>query len=183
MAFPNSVPKSTIQYTPRSPEHAAIVGMLYLTGALAANRLRPPDRPAVTSYLASARAMLPLARGGIDEYGLMFNAVNVWQWRLALALESHDIRTAEDALAHIDARDIHTVPRLAAYYVDLARFYSETSRDTQAVRMLLLANQIAPEYRAHHSGVWAVIAQIGRRNSSALVSAQLRRLQANQMSN
>jgi transcriptional regulator with XRE-family HTH domain len=158
---------------PDSPDGVAITGMLHLTAAMASSRLTPADDSGVEKHIMSAIERLDAAAGHHDRFNLHFGPTNVRQWQMAIALDAGDHAGAAAALAQIDPAAITSLSRLCAYNIDLARLYAVTGRGDYAVRMLLRAHTLAPQYCAHSPAASATI--------RALSGLRLGRTETNQL--
>ena len=159
-----------------SPEVAALRGQVNLTAALSATRLA--DRDQADRRLRAAETYIPRAMGHADVFAVSFGATNVLQWRMSIALEAGDLARAADAVRSIDPSAISSMSRLTAYRVDLARLYAATGRDSLAIRMLIRAYGVAPEYCARNRAFNKTLAELIRRVSNDHDNARLRFLQA-----
>jgi hypothetical protein len=161
-----------------SPELAGMRGMLHMTASLAALRSQPSDPARSTGHFMAARDQLDLAAGQDDPFALNFGHTNLLQWQMALALDAGDHTGAVATLAQIVPSTIASTPRLCKYNIDLARVYAATDRPNYAVRMLVRAQALAPQYCAHQSAVKATVNALQRRSLSRNAAAQLRLVSA-----
>jgi transcriptional regulator with XRE-family HTH domain len=142
------------------PAALSITGMLYLRTATAAARRQ--DR--ATSKELLDRAAEYASRLGRDEnqWHTMFGPTNVALHRIAAALDLGDVEWVIQHAPGVDTSGVNTERRVA-HKIDLARAYSWTARDDEALAALLAAEQSAPQIVRHSAVVRETVKTLHRR--------------------
>jgi transcriptional regulator with XRE-family HTH domain len=174
----DTITETLIGLQPDSAEHAAAIGTLHLSAALSSMRLTPPDQSGAEKHLMLATDQVARAEGHDDRFGLCFGLAAVQQWQMSSALDAGDVTTAIAVLARINPTQITLVPRACAYHIDLARIYAATGRPDFAVRMLMRAHTIAPQFCAPNPAVLAAISALRGQTLSRTAADQLRLIES-----
>lgn len=127
---------------------AEVLGMLMLTCAFTALGDRRRDDSA--TWLSEADE-LAQRTGDSEAFGLFFGPTNLAIWRIAMEVDGGEPgRAVEIARATTPTR-IDTVSRQTSFYSDTGRALSRIrGKDVEALRMLLVAERLAPR-RVHGS--------------------------------
>jgi transcriptional regulator with XRE-family HTH domain len=130
-----------------SPEYLSIYGTLFLTGSMAA--ARNEDRDTSMSFLAEADATAARITGEPNHLWTAFGATNVAIHRVSTAMELGDVQVALDLGPKVDASALPTERRIR-HSIEVARAYSSRNRQDDALRIMLGAENVAPEQVRHH---------------------------------
>jgi transcriptional regulator with XRE-family HTH domain len=126
----------------------SVFGTMYLTGAIAA--ARADDAATTNDFLAQAD--LAARRLGRDE-NLMWTAfgpTNVAIHRVSTAMELGNVPLALDLGPRVDPSPL-PAERQVRHRLEVARAYSARNLRDEALRLILDAEEIAPEQVRHHS--------------------------------
>lgn len=83
--------------------------------------------------------------GQSDALGLHFGPTNINFWRISMEADGNDPGHAVQIARGVTPHLVPAVSRQVAFYIDLARALSNTGKDTEAVRMLLVGERLAPQ--------------------------------------
>ncbi|WP_018254679.1 helix-turn-helix domain-containing protein [Salinispora mooreana] len=83
--------------------------------------------------------------GQSDALGLHFGPTNIDFWRISMEADGNDPGHAVQIARGVTPHLVPAVSRQAAFYIDLARALSNTGKDIEAVRMLLVGERLAPQ--------------------------------------
>jgi hypothetical protein len=126
-----------------SPTHLSVYGSLLLKAAIASSRLG--ERIDTQELLAEAdRAAQRLGRDANCMW-TAFGPTNVGVHRVATSVELGNGGSAVEHAKHIRPTRLPSLERRAQCLVDIARGYSQWGRTFEASKVLLAAEQIAPE--------------------------------------
>ena len=126
----------------------SVYGTLFLTGAVAA--ARADDRASTTSFLNEASDCAGLLGRDANSMWTAFGPTNVAIHRMTAAMELGDVQVAVDLAPRIDASALPTERRVR-HAIETARAYTARNRRDDALRVILDAEQLAPEQIHHHA--------------------------------
>jgi transcriptional regulator with XRE-family HTH domain len=129
------------------PVSLSVYGTQFLAGSMAA--ARAGDRSAVRQFLGEAHRAASLLGGDANHLWTAFGPANVAIHRVATAVELGDVQVAIDAAPRLDTAAL-PAERRVRHAIDLARAHAARNKTTEAVDMLLDAEQIAPEQLRCH---------------------------------
>lgn len=142
------------------PGALSLYGMLFLRTAIAAARRQ--DRSTTAELLDQASAAAERLGEDANHWQTSFGPSNVELHRLAAALELGDVTAVVERGESV--RPTHLpVERQVTHAIDLARALSMLARDDSALRVLLDAEQKAPQLVRHSSKVREVVRTMYRR--------------------
>lgn len=118
-------------------------GMLHLVGAFASRGLKRSDDAA--AWLGEA-ADIANRTGETTAFRFYFGPTNIKIWRLAMDTDGGEPGRAVEIARQTRPRNIPAQFRQVAYYSDTARALAHTRNDREAVRMLLHAERLAPQW-------------------------------------
>ena len=147
--------------TDPSPQALSLAGTLHLTRSIGAAQVL--DRTAADAALAEATAAVARVDPDRDDYQTQFGQPNVAAMTLASAVELGDASRAVELIQAFDATSIPTKERRTRYLIDVARGYAQSDRDDVALRVLIEADKLAPEYVRHHVMARELVAQMVER--------------------
>jgi transcriptional regulator with XRE-family HTH domain len=126
-----------------SPTHLSVYGSLLLKASIATSRLG--ERADTQELLAEAeRAAQRLGRDANCMW-TAFGPTNVRVHRVATSVELGDGGTAVEHAKQIRPTRLPSLERRAQCLVDIARGYGQWGRTSEATKVLLAAEQVAPE--------------------------------------
>jgi transcriptional regulator with XRE-family HTH domain len=130
-----------------SPAYWSLLGSLFLVGAMAAAR---DDGPAeARQFLARARqASRQLGHDGNYAW-TAFGPTNVAMHDVSIAVELGDLQTAAALAPRVDARGL-PVERRVRHTLEVARIYTMTNQEADALELVLQAEREAPEQVRYH---------------------------------
>ncbi|WP_232234132.1 hypothetical protein [Micromonospora chokoriensis] len=147
----------------RSPGELSLRGSLLVQAALIA--ARAGDDRVVAELLDEAAGLAARVGDGHDHYRTAFGPAAVELGRVAAAVELGDgpqaIRWHEEVIGRDGWRWL-PVEHRAAHLIDVARAYLQTNDPTNAARVLLRADRIAPAEIRHRPAARDVVAQVVR---------------------
>ena len=126
----------------------SVYGTLFLTGAVAA--ARADDRASATSFLNEAADCAGRLGRDANSMWTAFGPTNVAIHRMTAAMELGDVQVAVDLAPRIDASALPTERRVR-HAIETARAYTARNRRDDALRVILEAEQLAPEQIRHHA--------------------------------
>ena len=126
----------------------SVYGTLFLTGAVAA--ARADDRASATSFLGEAADCAGRLGRDANSMWTAFGPTNVAIHRMTAAMELGDVQVAVDLAPRIDASALPTERRVR-HAIETARAYTARNRRDDALRVILDAEQLAPEQIRHHA--------------------------------
>lgn len=126
----------------------SVYGTLFLTGAVAA--ARADDRASATSFLNEAADCAGRLGRDANSMWTAFGPTNVAIHRMTAAMELGDVQIAVDLAPRIDASALPTERRVR-HAIETARAYTARNRREDALRVVLEAEQLAPEQIRHHA--------------------------------
>jgi hypothetical protein len=126
----------------------SVYGTMYLTGAIAA--ARADDAATTNDFLAQAD--VAAKRLGRDDnlFWTAFGPTNVAIHRVSTAMELGNVPLALDLGPRVDLSPL-PAERQVRHRLEVARAYSARNQRDEALRLILDAEQIAPEQVRHHS--------------------------------
>jgi hypothetical protein len=143
------------------PNALSLIGMLDLRMANAAARRN--DRAIATELLANAEsAALQLGVDG-NYWQTAFGPTNVMLHRLSTALDLGDVSYVTEYGPRVDSTGL-PVERQVCHHIDVARAYSYSAEDDEAIDTLLTAEQKAPQLVRHNPAVREIVREIHRRS-------------------
>ncbi|MDI1466311.1 helix-turn-helix transcriptional regulator [Catellatospora sp. KI3] len=83
--------------------------------------------------------------GQSDALGLNFGPTNVAFWRITMEADGRDPGRAVEIARTVNPQLVPAVSRQVGFYIDVARALSNTGKDQEAVRMLLVGERLAPQ--------------------------------------
>lgn len=83
--------------------------------------------------------------GQSDALGLNFGPTNIAFWRISMEADGQDPGHAVEIARGVNPQLVGATSRQVAFYIDLARALSNVGKDTEAVRMLLVGERLAPQ--------------------------------------
>ena len=126
------------------PGASAVLGSLQL---MCANASRGSKRPDDSHAWAAEAAALAARTGETTTFGLYFGPANVGIWRIGIEADGGDPGRAVRIARSTDPAVIPAGFRQVFYYADTARALARLrNRDREAVRLLLVAERIAPQH-------------------------------------
>jgi transcriptional regulator with XRE-family HTH domain len=126
----------------------SVYGTLFLTGAVAA--ARADDRAWATSFLNEAADCAGRLGRDANSMWTAFGPTNVAIHRMTAAMELGDVQIAVDLAPRIDASAL-PLERRVRHAIETARAYTARNRRDDALRVVLEAEQLAPEQIRHHA--------------------------------
>ena len=126
----------------------SVYGTLFLTGAVAA--ARADDRASATSFLNEAADCAGRLGRDANAMWTAFGPTNVAIHRMTASMELGDVQIAVDLAPRIDASAL-PVERRVRHSIETARAYTARNRRDDALRVILDAEQLAPEQIRHHA--------------------------------
>lgn len=124
------------------PDATELLGMLHLTRALSRYALGRID----DAYAPLQEAQeLAERTGDSDALRLWFGPTNIRFWRIAMEVDSGDPGKAVEIARNTNPQALASISRQAMFYLDAGRALARTGRDREALRMLLTAEQLAPQ--------------------------------------
>lgn len=152
------------------PAALSITGMLYLRTATAAARRQ--DRAASRDLLDQAAVYAGRLGRDDNQWHTMFGPTNVALHKVAAALDLGDVEWVLHHGPGVDTSGVKTERRVA-HQIDLARAYSWTARDDEALSALLSAEQSSPQIVRHSAVVRETVKALHRRGHSHGTNATL----------
>jgi transcriptional regulator with XRE-family HTH domain len=125
--------------TPEAPE---VYGQLLLTRAFCLYALDRRDD--ALTFVADAQQVAERT-GDTTTLGLMFGPTNIKFWRIAMEADGDSPGRAVEIARTTQPRTVPKVSRQAAFYLDTARALAHVRKDSEALRMLLTAERLAPQ--------------------------------------
>jgi hypothetical protein len=126
-----------------SPSQLSLCGALLLKGAMAA--AHQGDRITSRALLGEADTIARHLGGDANHWFTAFGPTNVNVHRVSAAVALGDGGAAVHHAKSVHPAQLPVLERRAQYLVDVARGYGQWSKDDQALRALLTAEQLAPE--------------------------------------
>jgi hypothetical protein len=114
--------------------------MLQLTAGYAARAIKDSS----VEWLDEAE-QIAARTGETDTLDMAFGPTNVRLWQISIEVDGGDPGRAVEIAATTDTSFVSSPNRLAAYYSDTARALARVKQDQRAVRMLLAAENVAPQ--------------------------------------
>lgn len=126
------------------PHAQEMLGQLYMLSGFA--RYAQGDLTGADSAIAEAERIAAVT-GQSDALGLNFGPTGIDCWKVSMDADGADPGHAVQVARDADPAGLATisVSRQAAFYVDTARALSNIGKDTEAIRMLLTAERLAPQ--------------------------------------
>ncbi|MDR6318856.1 tetratricopeptide (TPR) repeat protein [Actinoplanes couchii] len=126
------------------PNAREMLGQLYMMTGF--SKLALGDTGAAEAAIEEAERIARLT-GYSPALGLNFGPTTIDVWRVSMNADAGDPRAAVRIARDIDTSGLATVSRSrqAAFYIDTARALSNIDKDTEALRMLLNAERLAPQ--------------------------------------
>jgi transcriptional regulator with XRE-family HTH domain len=143
------------------PAALSLLGMLDLRMAIAAARRN--DRATAAELLDSAEAAAQRLGSDANYWQTAFGPTNVMLHRISAALDLGDIAYVTEIGPWVDPAPLPP-ERRATHYIDVARAFSYSAQDEQAITALLAAEQMAPQLVHHNPAVREVVRHIYRRS-------------------
>jgi hypothetical protein len=141
-----------------SPTHLSVYGSLLLKASVATSRLG--ERADTQELLAEAeRAAQRLGRDANCMW-TAFGPTNVGVHRVAASVELGDGGTAVEHAKQIRPTRLPSLERRAQCLVDIARGYGQWGRTSEATKVLLAAEQVAPEEVRVHPTVRSLVLEL-----------------------
>lgn len=151
-------------------------GMLHLSAALAAGT--QADHDTVTTHLEEASALAARMDTEVGTWAhLWFGPTNVGIWRTSVALELGEHGQAVQAAKAVHPELLPGTLRQAQFWTEFGRALSaEKKTRDEGVRVLLHAEQLAPQWVRNHVFVREVVANLLRRSRRDAGGRELRGL-------
>lgn len=143
------------------PNALSLVGMLDLRMANAAARRN--DRAAATELLARAESAAEQLGVDANYWQTAFGPTNVRLHRVSAALDLGDISYVAEYGPQVDSSRL-PAERQVCHHIDVARAYSYSAEDGEALDTLLTAERKAPQLVRHNPAVREIIRDIHRRS-------------------
>lgn len=124
------------------PGGLELLGQLITTAGFA--KYAQGDVSAASTAVEEA-AHIAARTGQSDALGLNFGPTNIDFWRISMEADGADPGHAVEIARGVNPQLVKAVSRQAAFYIDVARALSNTGKDAEAVRMLLVAERLAPQ--------------------------------------
>ena len=144
------VTRSTDRLSSRTepdPTHWSLLGSLFLVGAMAAARADDPRE--ARTFLSRARQASQQLGHDANHAWTAFGPTNVAVHDVSVAMELGDLQTAASLASRVDARPL-PVERRVRHALEVAKVYTMTNREADALQVLLHAERDAPEQVRHH---------------------------------
>ncbi len=125
--------------TPEAPE---LFGQLLLTQAFCHYAMGHADD--AVDRVTEAQAIADRT-GETTTLGLMFGPTNINFWRIAMEADGDSPGQAVEIARSTNPRAIPAVFRQAEFYVDTGRALARVGKGSEALRMLLIAERMAPQ--------------------------------------
>jgi transcriptional regulator with XRE-family HTH domain len=139
-------------------EGRAWYGLLHLHAALSAASVGRNDD--ATAHLDEAAAVAEHTTG--DPWRMEFTPANVGVWRVGVALENGEPEQAPVLARKVDQTQLRTIQRRTRLHIDAARGMFMADRPDDAVRTLLIADEIAPQEVRTRPTVREIVGQMVR---------------------
>ncbi len=150
-------------------------GMLHLSAALAAGAQADRDTAATHLQEASALAARMDTEGTL--FDLQFGPTSVGVFQTEIAMELREPGQAQEAAQTVHPELLASTSQQAGFWADLARaFAAERKTREKAVRVLVHAEQMAPQRIHHDLLVREVVADLLRQALSEVGRRELRAL-------
>lgn len=126
------------------PDAQEMLGQLYMVSGFA--RYAQGDEAGANAAIAEAERIAAIT-GQSDALGLNFGPVGIACWKISMEADGGDPGHAVQVARDVDSTGLTAVSlsRQTAFYVDTARALSNIGKDSEALRVLLLAERIAPQ--------------------------------------
>lgn len=142
------------------PEALSLYGMLHLRTAVAAARHQ--DRAIASELLARADQAAELLGEDANYWQTGFGPTNVELHRLSAGLDLGDISYVAERGQQVRAENL-PIERRVTHMIDVARALSYLAKDTEALDLLLSAEQSAPQLVRHNPNVRETVKTMHRR--------------------
>jgi transcriptional regulator with XRE-family HTH domain len=119
-----------------------VVGQLHLTSAYSLCALGREDEAVAR---IDAAQELAARTGDTDSFHLMFGPTNINFWRISMDADGDDPGKAVELARTTNPQRVNSATRHAAFYLDTGRALARIRKDQEALRMLLLAERMAPQ--------------------------------------
>ena len=129
------------------PLRWSLIGSLYLVGAMAA--ARADDGGEARTFLARARQVGQQLGHDANHGWTAFGPTNVAVHNLSVAVELGDLQTAAAIAPTVDARGL-PVERRVRHALEVAKVYTATGMEHDALNVVLHAERDAPEQVRYH---------------------------------
>jgi transcriptional regulator with XRE-family HTH domain len=126
------------------PDAQEMLGQLYMVSGFA--YYAQGDEESANAAIAEAERIATIT-GQSDALGLNFGPIGIACWKISMEADGGDPGHAVQVARSVDSTGLTAVAlsRQTAFYVDTARALSNIGKDAEALRMLLLAERIAPQ--------------------------------------
>jgi hypothetical protein len=156
-----------------SPSQLSLYGALLLKGAMAA--AHQGDGITSRALLGEADTIARRLGGDANHWFTAFGPTNVNVHRVSAAVALGDGGAAVQHATSVHPAQLPVLERRAQYLVDVARGYGQWSKDDQALRALLTAEQLAPEEVCYQPAARTLVTQLLHRERAG-PNAELRAL-------
>lgn len=123
------------------PHAVEMLGMLHLTAAYCRY---PLDGSGVDARLAEAERLAECT-GQSSALNLMFGPENVKLWRIAMQADGSTPERAVEVARRTTPQLVPSRSRQTAYFLDTGRALAHMGKDTEALRMLIVAERMSPQ--------------------------------------
>jgi hypothetical protein len=126
------------------PDAQEMLGQLYMVAGFA--RYAQGDTTGAESAIEEAERLAGIT-GQSPALGLNFGPTGIAAWKVSMNADGADPGLAVEVARTADPAGLATVSvsRQAAFYVDTARALANIGKDSDALRMLLTAERLAPQ--------------------------------------
>lgn len=119
-----------------------MLGQLFMLSGFA--RYAQGDTAGAESAIAEAERIAAIT-GQSDALALNFGPTAIAFWKISMGADGGDPSAAVALARTVHPTEVTAISRQTAFYIDTARALSNIGKDTDAIRMLLLAERIAPQ--------------------------------------
>jgi hypothetical protein len=164
---------AALERTPQaSATRLSVLGALYLKSAVAA--ARRGDRSTATDLLNEAERAAIQLDADRNHFWTAFGPTNVAVHTVSVAVELGEYGYALDQAKRVHLSRLPVPERRAHHLLDIARAHEQCKQDSEAVELVLAAEQIAPEEVRLRPATRAMISDILHR--APVVGRELREL-------
>ena len=158
------------------PDAVQACGMLHLSAALAA--AVQADQDMAATHVAEASALAARMEPAVGTWAhLWFGRTNVGIWRISLAVELGEHQTAIEVAKAVHPEVLPGISRQADFWAEIGRaLVASKKTQDKGVRVLLHAEQLAPQRIYHDIFVRETIADLLRQALRAAGGRELRSL-------
>jgi transcriptional regulator with XRE-family HTH domain len=133
------------------PHAQEMLGQLHMVTAFA--RYAQGDTSGAADAVTEAHRLAAIT-GQSSALNLNFGPTNIAFWQISMDADGVDPGRAVELARTVTPQDVPVVSRQAAFYIDTARALATIGKDLEAIRMLTVAERLAPQ-RVHGSPIVA----------------------------